>query len=189
MGAACVTMMKFQISAANEALSNLVEGIAMKQIKHAFALAVALAMTFPLASLSAESSDPVIGMWQLNVQKSKFVPGPPPQSQTRTYVSDKDRITMTAEGVDAKGNPTRQEWSAKYDGKDYPVAGSPAFNSIALKRGDDDFVVTSTSSKDGKIVSNSTRVVSKDRKELRITVKGTDDKGQPFTNVLVFDRR
>ncbi len=160
----------------------------MKQIKHAFALAVALAMTFPFASLSAESSDPVIGMWQLNVQKSKFVPGPPPQSQTRTYASDQDRITLTAEGVDAKGNPTHQEWSAKYDGKDYPVAGSPTVNSIAMKRVDDS-TVNATSSKDGKIVSNATREVSKDRKELRITVKGTDDKGQPFTNVMVFDKR
>jgi hypothetical protein len=127
-------------------------------------------------------------MWQLNLQKSKFVPGPPPQSQTRTYVSDEDRITMTADGVDAKGNPTHEEWSAKYDGQDYPVAGSPTFNSIAMKR-DDDSTVTATSKKDGKIVGNATRLVSKDRKELRITVKGTDDKGQPFTNVMVFDRR
>jgi hypothetical protein len=160
----------------------------MQQSKYAFALAVTLAITFPFAALSAESKDPVIGMWQLNVQKSKFVPGPPPQSETRTYVSDEDRITMTAEGMDAKGNPTRQEWSAKYDGKDYPVAGTPAFNSIAMKR-DDDFTVTSTTKKDLKIVGNATRIVSKDRKELRITVKGTDDKGQPFTEVMVYDRR
>jgi hypothetical protein len=160
----------------------------MKQITCAFALAVALAMTFPFESLSAESRDPVIGMWQLNLQKSKFVPGPPPQSETRTYVSDEDRITLTADGKDAKGNPTHQEWSAKYDGKDYSVAGSPTFNSIAMKR-DDDFTVTSTTKKDLKIVGNATRIVSKDRKEMRITVKGTDDKGQPFTNVMVYDRR
>jgi hypothetical protein len=168
--------------------NDLVEGSAMNQIKRAFALAVALAMSLPFASLSAESSDPIVGTWQLNLQKSKFVPGPPPQSQTRTYVSDEDRITMTLEGMDAKGNPIHQEWSAKYDGKDYPVAGSPTFNSIAMKRVDD-FTVNSTTSKDGKIVSNATRVVSKDSKELRITVKGTDDKGGSFTNILVFDRR
>ena len=160
----------------------------MKQIKCAFALAVALAMTFPFASLSAESSDPIIGTWQLNQQKSKFFPGPPPQSQTRTYVADRDRITMSAEGVDAKGNPTQQEWSAKYDGKDYPVANSPTFNSISMKRVDES-TVTSTSKKDGRIVSSATRVISKDGKELRITVQGTNDKGEPFTNVMVFDRR
>jgi hypothetical protein len=33
-----------------------------------------------VASLSAQGADPRIGTWKLNVAKSKFDPGPPPQS-------------------------------------------------------------------------------------------------------------
>jgi hypothetical protein len=147
-------------------------------------------MTISFAALSAaESRDPVIGTWQLNVQKSTFAPDPPPKSQTNTYTYDKEdeRITMTAEGMDAKGNRISQEWSAKYDGKDYPVTGSPMFDSVALKREKD--TVVATRKKNGKPVSTATRVISEDGKEMRVTVKGTNEKGEPFTSVMVFDKR
>jgi hypothetical protein len=157
----------------------------MKQVSSAFAFA--LAMTLSFAALSAESRDPVVGTWQLNVVKSTFAPGPPPKSQTNTYVKEDDRITMTAEGVDAKGNRTSQEWSAKYDGKDYPVTGSPMFDSIALKREGD--TVIATRKKGGKPVGVTTRVISEDGKEMRVTTKGTNEKGEPFTYVMVFDKR
>jgi hypothetical protein len=38
-----------------------------------------------IISLSAYASDPLTGTWELNLEKSKFSPGPPPKSQTRTY--------------------------------------------------------------------------------------------------------
>jgi hypothetical protein len=157
----------------------------MKHVNYAFAFA--LAMTVSFVALAAESKDPVVGTWQLNLQKSKFAPDPPPKSQTRTYASEGDRITMTAEGVDAKGNHTSQEWSAKYDGKDYPITGSPLFDSIALKRQGD--TVIATTKKQGKPVATGTRVISDDGKEMRLTTKGTNEKGEPYTSVMVFDKR
>jgi hypothetical protein len=157
----------------------------MKHVSRAFAFA--LMMTISFVALSAESKDPVVGTWQLNAQKSQFSPGPPPKSQTNTYAIDGDLITMTAEGVDAKGNHISQEWSARYDGKDYPVTGSPMFDSVALKREKD--TVIATRKKNGKPVSSATRVISEDGKEMRVTVKGTNEKGEPFTHVMVFDKR
>jgi len=35
-----------------------------------------------IANLSAQASDPRIGTWKLNVAKSKYSPGPAPQSLT-----------------------------------------------------------------------------------------------------------
>jgi hypothetical protein len=102
-------------------------------------------------------------------------------------VREGDLVTMTAEGVDAKGNRISQEWSAKYDGNDYPVTGSSMFDSVALKREKD--AVVATRKKNGKVVSTATRVISEDGKEMRVTTKGTNEKGEPFTYVMVFDRR
>jgi hypothetical protein len=157
----------------------------MKSLSRAFAFALMLAISW--AALSAGSKDPVVGTWQLNLQKSTFAPGPAPKSQTNTYVREGDLVTMTAEGVDAKGNRISQEWSAKYDGNDYPVTGSSMFDSVALKREKD--AVVATRKKNGKVVSTATRVISEDGKEMRVTTKGTNEKGEPFTYVMVFDRR
>ena len=33
---------------------------------------------------TAQSKDPFVGTWRLNVAKSKYSPGPPPKSQTTT---------------------------------------------------------------------------------------------------------
>ena len=159
----------------------------MKDSMRAFALGIALAMIFPL-SWSAESKDPVIGTWDLNLQKSKFVPGPPPKTQTRTYVAEADGVKLSVDGMNAKGEPVQFEYTAGYDGKDYPVTGAPMFDSILLKRADDG-TVNSTAKKGGKVVSTSTRAVSKDGKELRVTTKGTNENGETYTNVMVFDKR
>ena len=42
--------------------------------------------------------------------------------------------------------------------------------------------------KDGKVVGESTYEVSKDGKTLTSKVKGTDAKGRPFEQVIMFDR-
>ena len=41
----------------------------------------------------------------------------------------------------------------------------------------------------GKVVTRNRKVVSSDGKVMTMTAAGTDAQGQPFTNVLVFDRR
>jgi hypothetical protein len=55
----------------------------MKPWKSLIALC-ALALILPL-TVRAQSGDPSLGTWQLNVAKSKFEPGPAPKSETRTY--------------------------------------------------------------------------------------------------------
>jgi len=147
-----------------------------------------LALGFPVTSLSAQAADPTSGTWELNLAKSKFSPGPPPKSQTRTYEVTGEDVKFTAKGINAEGKPILVEYTAKYDGKDYPVTGSKDFDAISLRRVD---VVTAegTSKKAGKVVQTSKRVVSKDGKTLTLTVKGTNAKGQAVNNVSVYDKR
>jgi len=54
----------------------------MKRLCTVFAV---LFFTFTAAGLLLAQSDPFVGSWKLDVAKSKFDPGPAPQSQARTW--------------------------------------------------------------------------------------------------------
>ena len=56
-----------------------------------------LAVLVSAASLLA--ADAAIGTWKLNPAKSKFSPGPPPQSATVTYEASGSGIRRTGETV------------------------------------------------------------------------------------------
>jgi hypothetical protein len=77
------------------------------------------------------------GTWKLNGAKSKYTPGPLPKSATITYKETVDGIKRTGGSVDAEGKTTPFEYTAKYDGKDYPVTGPDLYDAITIKRIDD----------------------------------------------------
>src|SRR6202022_779924 len=72
------------------------------------------------AGLASAQSDPFVGTWKLDVAKSKFDPGPAPQSQTRTWGPDGK---VGVEGINAAGNPMSYGYPMMKDGKDYPTIG------------------------------------------------------------------
>jgi len=55
------------------------------------------------AAAVAGAAAPEIGTWNLNVAKSKFSPGPAPQSQTRTYAATDAGIALTVATTGADG--------------------------------------------------------------------------------------
>jgi len=144
--------------------------------------------TASIISLSAQASDPLAGTWELNLAKSKFSPGPPPKSQTRTYEVTGQQEKMTAKGINAEGKPTSRQFTANRDGKDYPYTDSPIADTVALTPVDT-FTTTFTEKRAGNVAITGTRVISKDGKMMTISAKGTDAKGQPAEGVLVFDKR
>jgi len=160
----------------------------MQPLVRALAFGAVLTLGFPTMRLSAQATDPASGTWELNLAKSKFSPGPPPKSQTRTFEVTGADVKYTLKGIDAEGKPTLVQYTAKYDGKDYPVTGSQDFDAISLKRVDAG-TAQATLKKGGKVIQTATRVVSKDGKTLTLTTIGTNAKGQAVNNVLVFDKR
>jgi hypothetical protein len=98
------------------------------------------------------AADPAIGTWKLNVAKSKYTPGPTPKSATLTYEETADGIKRTGESVDADGKTTSFEYTAKFDGKDYPITGSDLYDAISLKRINEQ-TAEGTLKKSGKVVS------------------------------------
>jgi hypothetical protein len=79
-------------------------------------------------------------------------------------------------------------YTANYDGKDYPMVGSPVADTVAFRKIDAN-TVERTDKKGGKVVQVLTRVMAKDGKSMTVTTKGTTPKGAPIHNVSVFEKQ
>jgi hypothetical protein len=141
-----------------------------------------------LVRVSAQASDARMGTWKLNVAKSKYSPGPAPQSVTMKVEAAGQGEKSTTEGVNAAGTATKTEYTANYDGKDYAITGSQNIDMVALKR-IDARTMERTDKKGDKVVQTSTRVVSEDGKTMTVTTKGTNAQGQPIENVTVWEKQ
>jgi hypothetical protein len=141
-----------------------------------------------LRHVSAQASNPRLGTWKLNLAKSKYDPGPAPQSNTMKIEAAGEGEKATTEGVNAAGTATGTQYTAQYDGKDYPMTGSQNADTVALKR-IDARTLERTDKKGEKVVATSTRVVSEDGKTMTITTKGTNAQGQAVNNVTVWEKQ
>jgi len=153
--------------------------------------ALVLGSIFALALTAARAEtqhDPVLGTWKLNVEKSRFTPGPGWRSQVREYRAAPTGVTVTWTGVDAGGAEMRVSYTYSYDGRDYPMKGSASYDTLNAVR-IDARTVRSEEKRDGKTVGVAVRTVSADGKVLTITDDGTNRKGGAFSQVLVFDRQ
>jgi hypothetical protein len=154
-------------------------------------MALAVVLGTQIAKLSAQTSDPRVGTWKLNVAKSKYSPGPAPQSLTvKVEPSGQGGEKVTAEFVNADGTRTTVQYAeTNFDGKDYPLTGSQfGADTVSLKR-IDTHTTERTDKKGGKVVQTLRRVVSKDGKTMTVTTKGTDTQGRAMNNVAVFERQ
>ena len=149
---------------------------------------LAIAAATSVAIAEAAVPDPVIGTWQLNVSKSTFKPGPAFKSQVRTYSQSGPSITLVVKTVGADGKEITSQATYQLDGKDYPVTGTPNYDSLSVKQVDSN-TVKFTQKKAGKVVSTGSRTVSKDGKTLTLKSKGTTAKGEKSENVGVFDKQ
>jgi hypothetical protein len=141
-----------------------------------------------LVRVSAQASNPRIGTWKLNLEKSKYDPGPAPQRNTMTIEASGEGEKATTEGVNAAGTATGTQYTAQYDGKDYPMTGSQNADTVALKR-IDARTLERTDKKGDKVVATSTRVVSEEGKTMTVTTKGTNAQGQAVHNVTGWDKQ
>ena len=151
-----------------------------------FAIGMLLtALTLFVATAGADQSS---GTWSMNTEKSKYSPGPPTKSLTVVVESDENNYKIDATGTDGDGNPIHVQYSAKFDGKDYPATGIANADTVSVKRIDVNTVET-MQKKDGKVVMTITTRVSKDGKTRTSTWHGKNAEGKDVHNVVVFDKK
>ena len=150
------------------------------------ALVVSAAMVFSTSVLLA--ADNWVGTWKLNVEKSKFSPGPAPKSLTLKFEATKDGIKLTSDGVGADGKATHGTYTSKFDGKDVPWAGNPDADTAVAKKIDDNSY-ENVWKKGGKVTVTAKVVVSKDGKTLTVSQTGKNAKGEAVAITMVLEKQ
>lgn len=139
-------------------------------------------------SLSTQAAPPWVGVWRLNVSKTTMSPGPKPASSTVTIVAADGgglkQVTEQSLGLGA----SKSEFTARFDGRDYPIRGNPNADVVVLKRIDDQTYEV-VGKKGGKVMISSRVSHSPDGKARTVVQTGVDAKGQKVSNTLVYDRR
>jgi hypothetical protein len=148
---------------------------------------ILLTLALCLVATMCFASDGNIGTWKLNEAKSKFAPGAA-KNHTVVYVAAGDNVKVTVDGIDSDGKPTHNEWTGKFDGKDYPVTGDAASDARAYKKVDDR-TLELTVKKGGKVTTTGRIVLSADGKSRTVTTSGTDAKGQKVSTTAVYDKQ
>ena len=156
----------------------------LSKLEYAQCLASALAFT---ASLYA--ADMQVGTWKINLAKSKYDPAAlAPKSTTVKGEAVDNGIKTVVDTVDSQGKSFHYEYTAKYDGKDYPVKGDPNRDSTALKK-IDDYTFDQINKKGGKITTTNRTVYARDGKSRTQTGTGTNAQGQKVHNVVVWEKQ
>ena len=148
---------------------------------------IVMTLAVCLVAVAASFASPNMGTWKLNEAKSKFPPGAS-KNTTVVYEAAGDNVKVTVDGIDGDGKPTHNEWTGKFDGKDYPLVGDPNAGTRSYKKVDDR-TTELTNKKDGKVTATGRIVISTDGKSRTVTVSGTDGKGKKVKYTAVYDKQ
>ena len=149
-------------------------------------LVVGVAIT-AVVTLGADNS---LGTWKRNVAKSTSSAQVqnPITSMTMVREASDGGVKSTSTGKRKDGTAVDSSYTAKYDGKEYPVTGAP-WDTISIKQIDANTFTTELKKTGGKYHATGRTVISKDGKTLTITNKGTDADGKPVTNKIVYEKQ
>jgi hypothetical protein len=147
-----------------------------------------LILGIAITAIGAFAADNTLGTWKLNMEKSKFSPAAPVKSLTTTREASDGGVKATSTGERADGTPVSAGYTAKYDGKEYPVTGSP-YDTISIKQVNANTLTFTQKKNGGKYNVSGRSVVSKDGKTTTNTIKGTNAEGQAYQATMVFEKQ
>jgi hypothetical protein len=149
-------------------------------------LVVGLAIT----SIGMFGADNSIGTWKRNVAKSANTPPITNPITSLTLVNEAvdGGVKLTAAGQRKDGTAINGSYTAKYDGKEYPVTGAP-WDTVSIKQIDANTFTSEAKKTGGKYHTTGRTVISKDGKTMTLTDKGTDAEGQPTSGKYIYEKQ
>ena len=147
---------------------------------------LSLAVLFVAVAAIVAAEDANMGTWNLNEAKSKIT-GKAKNTKV-VYEAAGDSVKVTVDGVDADGKAIHNEWTGKFDGKEYPVTGDSAATTRTYKRVNA-HTLDLSNKKDGKITLTGKITVSADGKTRTVAITGTGADGKKVTNTYVYDKQ
>ena len=148
--------------------------------------ACAVIAAFAASGLTIAQDNPFVGTWKLNVEKSKYDPGPSPKRQTRSWESSG---VVTVEGIDAMGKPRTFGYTIRTDGKEYPATGATNGADSVSAKAIDANTLRATFKRGGTPFEVANFSISNNGKVLTISSAGTNANGQRFKNVQVWEKQ
>ena len=149
---------------------------------------ILLTLALCLVGISvAFADDANMGTWKLNEAKS-MIPAGATKNTSVVYEAAGDNVKVTVDGTDKDGKATHNEWTGKFDGKDYPVTGDANVDSRSYERVDAHRLKL-TGKKDGKVVNTGHVVVSADGKTRTVKTIATDASGKKLKSKGVYDKQ
>ena len=152
-----------------------------------FGICTLLSISALLYGHAKTSSDNWIGVWKMNVAKSKYEAGSLPKTRILSFEPLANGVKVSSDLLDVQGS-VHLEFSVSYDGKDVAMRGAMPGSTIAATR-IDAFTFETVQKTDGKVGVRTHFVVSLDGKMLTATAIGLDQNGAKYTNLSVYDRQ
>ena len=159
----------------------------MRRASIAVGVLIMLCSVVPFAQVTP-AGNPMLGTWKLDPAKSRFSPGPALKSQIAKLAAVDGGLKVVVDRIDSDGTPTHFEWTAKFDGKDYPVKGDPGRDVVSVRKLDD-YTLEITSKKAGRVTTTIRAVYAHDGKSRTETTTGTTPRGQKIENVTVWSKQ
>ena len=146
-----------------------------------------LAVFFAGVALAVAAENPNMGTWKLNEAKSTFSPGMT-KNHTVVYAAAGDMVKVTVDGKDKDGKAAHNEWTGKFDGKDYPVTGDPTSDMRSYTR-IDARTLAFTAKQEGKVTATGRVVVAADGKSRTVSATMTDASGKKISSTVHYDKK
>ncbi|HEY7449009.1 MAG TPA: hypothetical protein VH702_12715 [Vicinamibacterales bacterium] len=135
---------------------------------------------------SPAEQDKLIGTWQLVVAKSRYMPGPGPISETRSYTRGPKGVEGTIQRRFRDGRSERIEYIAEFD-REYPVTGTEAYDHVLLKR-IDAYTAEAVLSHAGRVYGTARRVIAQNGNTMTITFRRENAPEATINNVSIYEK-
>ena len=126
----------------------------------------------------------LVGTWVLNVDASRYLPGPAPRAEMRTYTKTADGIKGIVKRTHADGRVETFEYMAGTD-REYMVTGTPDYDAVKLRQ-IDPFTSEALLTHGGAVFGTATRTIGRDGKSMRIIFRRPD---ADVLNVAVYRKQ
>jgi hypothetical protein len=143
---------------------------------------------FALAG-SLWAADPIIGKWKLNVAQSKLLEAPPKEFTESYREVDGKLIELITAVIGSDGSSVTEKFT-------FPAQGGVNKFSTAIDKGRHEIEALiapgewyMVGMQDDKQTITRHKVISKDGKTMRQTIRETDSKGNITEEFLIFDRQ
>jgi hypothetical protein len=128
------------------------------------------------------------GVWQLNLDKSVYDPGPAPYKRATMKVERVDgKVRFSYDFVHLRGGVQHLEWTGRFDGNDYIVQGIDEYMTYAYKQ-TAERTYEIVAKMDGQVAAVATVTLSPDGRALTTVTRRKNARGQDITNTTIHEK-